>query len=121
MKLQRRLSNGMWHDDDRTDRLIALILAREPVMAKFEKRTQLTDRQQVLDYLATGKSLSYDTDWNAFVRDADAQSHPKPAPRKEDYPDGRKLNCGHTVYNQSEVMSASIGSSCSACYDRMSD
>jgi hypothetical protein len=45
----------------------------------------------------------------------------KPEPKKLDYPNGRKLACGCTVYNQSEVMSASRGTSCPDCYDRMSD
>ena len=37
-----------------------------------------------------------------------------------DYPRGRKLDCGHTVYYQWEVMSASLGSTCGGCYDMMS-
>ena len=47
-----------------------------------------------------------------------ARLQPWPAP---DYPDGRKLSCGCTVYRKVEVMSASLGSSCFNCYDRMSD
>jgi len=41
--------------------------------------------------------------------------------RKPDYPNGRRLSCGHTVYYSIEVMSASLGTSCCDCYDRMSD
>lgn len=52
--------------------------------------------------------------------DQERAAQPKPAP-KLDYPQGRKLDCGHTVYHQSEVMSASLGTSCPDCYDRMSD
>ena len=48
-------------------------------------------------------------------------STPKPQPRQPDYPNGRTLDCGCTVYNRHEVMSASMGTSCSDCYDRMSD
>lgn len=44
----------------------------------------------------------------------------KPA-HKYDYPDGRELDCGCTVYFSHEVMSASLGTSCQNCYDRMSD
>ena len=47
-----------------------------------------------------------------------ARLQPRPA---LDYPDGRKLSCGCTVYGKWEVMSASLGSSCPNCYDRMSD
>lgn len=38
-----------------------------------------------------------------------------------DYPNGRRLSCGCTVYYRHEVMSASLGSSCPDCFDRMSD
>lgn len=41
--------------------------------------------------------------------------------RQPDYPKGRELSCGCIVYYKSEVMSASLGSSCAGCYDRMSD
>ncbi len=52
--------------------------------------------------------------------DQERAVQPKPA-RTPDYPTGRKLGCGCTVYYQSEVMSASMGTSCPDCYDRMSD
>lgn len=45
---------------------------------------------------------------------------PRPRPQP-DYPNGRKLACGCTVYNAVEVMNASMGTSCFECYDRMSD
>ena len=41
--------------------------------------------------------------------------------RKYDYPQGRKLKCGCTVWYAAHVMNASMGTSCSDCYDRMSD
>lgn len=40
---------------------------------------------------------------------------------KYDYPEGRKLSCGCTVFYAAHVMSASMGTSCPDCYDRMSD
>jgi len=40
---------------------------------------------------------------------------------RPDYPQGRRLSCGHMVYYADEVMSASMGTSCLDCYDRMSD
>lgn len=43
-----------------------------------------------------------------------ARKAPAPA-----YPQGRKLDCGCTVYQASEVMSASLGTACPQCYDRM--
>lgn len=51
-------------------------------------------------------------------REAARAAQPAPQP---DYPNGRKLDCGHVVYWKSEVMSASRGTSCPDCYDRMSD
>jgi len=44
----------------------------------------------------------------------------QPKPKAHDYPQGRKLSCGHTVYDAWQVMSASLGSSCERCFDRMS-
>jgi hypothetical protein len=44
----------------------------------------------------------------------------KSIPRQPDYPDGRVLDCGCTIFFKSEVMNASLGTSCSDCYDRMS-
>jgi len=41
--------------------------------------------------------------------------------RKYDYPQGRKLKCGCTVWYAAHVMNASMGTSCSDCYDKMSN
>ena len=53
--------------------------------------------------------------------DADERLFPvvdKPAvARPMDYPTGRILDCGCTVYMRVHVMSASLGSSCANCYD----
>lgn len=45
----------------------------------------------------------------------------QPRRRQPDYPGGRMLDCGCVVYYKWEVMSASLGSACSECYDRLSD
>ena len=108
MRLQRMLGNGAWVDDDRpmfVERVIERAIGREP----------MTTRQQVLDYLATGKEIHYDNDWYALIRDADAQPVRTPAPVVQMV----RAACGHTVA-RGEVMSASLGSSCEDCYDRMS-
>ena len=46
------------------------------------------------------------------------QSQPR---SRYDYPQGRKLACGCTVFYAAHVMNASLGTSCQDCYDRMSD
>ena len=40
--------------------------------------------------------------------------------QQHDYPEGRTLDCGCIVYDGHEVMSASLGTACESCYDRMS-
>lgn len=58
--------------------------------------------------------------WLADLRRQGLERRPV-TPRAHDYPNGRELDCGHVVYDAVEVMTASLGSSCSECYDRMSD
>ena len=45
---------------------------------------------------------------------------PKKSKVTPDYPEGRKLDCGCTVYFGHEAMTTSAGTSCARCYDRMS-
>jgi len=120
MKIQRQLGNGMWDDiePEFIDQYINKVLLREPWYAPRVNRTPMSTQQEVLDFLATGKPISHGDDWYSSIRDADAIK--RPVERRVDFPDGRKLSCGHTVYSRSEIMSASLGSSCQDCYDRMS-
>jgi hypothetical protein len=114
MKFQRKLSNGSWIDENRVDDFVDIILEREPWFAPRVKREPMATRQQVLDFLASGKTINYGSDWYAEVRDADAF-----APRQPKQIVEVKCDCGHTVA-KSLVMSASLGTSCPDCYDRMS-
>jgi len=122
MKFQRQLSNGSWADETkqvRIDRFIGLAVEVEQWLAPIQKREPRT-AQGIFDALAAGKEIKYDGQyWYAKIRDADARKPRKT--RQPDYPSGRKLDCGHTVFNAVEVMNASHGSSCVNCYDRMSD
>ena len=121
MKFQRKLSNGSWHDETkqaRIDMFVNLAVEMETWLAPLEKREPRT-AQDTLDALAEGKEIKYGTDWYNEIRDADARKR-RPA-RKPDYPDGRGLDCGCTVFYAQGVMNASMGSSCANCYDRMSD
>jgi hypothetical protein len=77
-------------------------------------------REQVVQALAEGKTLKWGQSPNYYYdHSASLIGTPKPQ-RKPDYPNGRVLDCGCTVYWKHEVMSTSRGSSCEACYDRMS-
>ncbi len=109
MKLQYQLSNGSWVDCcERTEEF--LIYCEE-----FGKM----DRTGVLAALAAGKKVRNDrSDWYSVCRDGEAfDTHE--AARSADPVVTKKCSCGHTV-PQELVMSASMGSSCSDCYDRMS-
>ena len=119
MKFQRHLSNGSWVDaSDRIDEFVGYAVKVDLWLAPIQKREPRT-AQGILDALAAGETVKYDEEWYAEIRDADAQK-PRRA-QKPDYPNGRQLGCGCTVYNAHEVMSASMGSSCANCYDEMSD
>ena len=59
--------------------------------------------------------------WLADLRRQGLARRPLAPASADDYPNGRELDCGHVVYNAVEVMTASLGASCSECYDRMSD
>lgn len=120
MKFQRKLSNGSWVDaSDRIDEFVGYAVEADKTMAPIRKRDPRT-AQGILDALAAGEEVKCDLEyWYAMIRDADARK-----PRKvqqPDYPNGRRLSCGCTVYNAVEVMNASMGSSCANCYDQMSN
>jgi hypothetical protein len=109
------LSTGTWTDDDRIEKFIDMVIERETWYAERVGRRPMTSRQEVLDYLATGKEINYDSDWYAKIRDADALVA-RPAPVIE----YKRCDCGHTI-PVAEVMTSSSGASCPDCYDRMSN
>lgn len=84
-----------------------------------------SDKIYVIDY--TGSKVA---DWayvyyiyaGPYVDEIAAALRAKvdPVEPQYDYPEGRELDCGCVVYFQNEVMSASLGSSCEGCYDKMS-
>lgn len=128
VKLQRQLSNGNWVDDDRVEKFLDMVLAREPWYAQYDnKREPMTTRQQVIDFLATGKTIYYDTDWYAQIRDGEvyerlqAEAKQRRANNQNFSNAGWLMDCGHRVHFKAERMQASLGTSCPDCYDRMSD
>lgn len=122
--VQYQLSNGDWIDcEGRTDEFLTRceqnngIDAEGKIVPAF-RATRLLTRDEVIKVLESGRELRNDpADWYSNCRMA-----PQPkAERQPDYPEGRKLDCGHTVYWKREVMNASRGTACPDCYDRMSD
>lgn len=128
MRIQYQLSNGAWINcGDRTEEFLARcekfngIGADGKGCAAFRAVRPLT-RDEVLAELAAGRSLRNDSDdWYSNCRDGEAVEALAAARRAAQPPvEMRKCSCGHTVPARS-VMSASRGSSCPDCYDRMSD
>lgn len=116
--MQRQLSNGTWVDvkvGQEAGYIAAAVKVEQWLAPNCGRQPRTAEGIEAA--LAAGKTITIGTQWYAHIRAA------KPAPRVrlDDYPDGRKLACGCVVYSQYEVMSASLGSSCGSCYDRMSD
>jgi len=102
LTLQYNIGNGMWADcNERTEEFLAMTIA-------FTHRT----REEVVVQLLAGKKLDFGQDWSAQCRN-------KPTPRQAAPVTTTRCDCGHTVA-KSSVMSASLGTSCPDCYDRMS-
>jgi len=103
MKIQYQLSNGMWVDcEDRTEEFLVCC----------EEQSGL-DRAALLAELQAGKTVrNHRDDWYSKCR-------AKPAPRPAPVVEMVKCSCGHSV-PRGLVMSASLGTSCPDCYDRMS-
>lgn len=114
MKLQRRLSNGTWMAlaDEYVDQQLVNALAREQDIAQYDNRTPMTTVDELLEALRAGEELSTDTNWYASIR-------MEPAPRVTVPVEMVDCRCGHRV-RRSQVMSASRGTACPDCYDRMS-
>jgi len=107
-------SNGRWTKIEPSEEnyYIGQIIERETWFAGREKREPMTTKKQVLNYLETGKSLSWADGWYAIIK-IDIPTPETPSVEMI------KCDCGHTVPKCS-VMSVSTGTSCPDCYDRMS-
>jgi hypothetical protein len=126
MNLQYQLSSGAWRDcGDRTEAFLARCekfngIGTDGKMCAAFRAVRLLTRDEVLVALADGQSLRNDiADWYSNCRDC---SGVEAAALRAAQPTAemRRCSCGHTVPDNS-VMSASRGSSCPRCYDRMSD
>ena len=110
MKLKRQLTSGSWVDcgEDTSD-----------FIARAAKHTNLTvDR--VVQILDNADKISYGTDWNENLVDAEAFERYQAGKKTQQPIEMVKCSYGHTVPKHL-VMSASLGTACDRCYDQMSD
>lgn len=120
MELQYMLSNGTWVGcGERTEEFLARcekfngVDAGGKVVPAFRAVRPLT-RDEAIEALGAGKELRNDSsDWYSQCR---AKPAPRPAPAPAEMV---RCSCGHSV-PKGLVMSASLGTSCPDCYDRMS-
>ena len=90
------------------------------IVPAFKAIRPLT-RDEVVAALETGRELRNDaSDWYSNCRDGETYER-KMAERRAAAPPVKmvKCSCGHTIPSGS-VMSASLGSACPDCYDRLS-
>lgn len=127
LKLQYQLSNGSWVDcNERTDEFLALcqkfngIDTDGNVVPRFMAVRDLT-RDEAINALLSGKTLrNHSEDWYSVCRCGAAYESKMERLRAAQEPvEMVKCSCGHTV-PRTMVMSASLGTSCPDCYDRMS-
>jgi len=124
MKLQYQMSSGRWAEtDDRTEDFLTRceqfngVDATGKIVSIFKASRPLT-RDEVEKALLMGIELrNGNADWYSNCRDGET----KLAERRAAVSSVKmvKCDCGHTIPSIS-AMSASLGSSCPDCYDRLS-
>jgi hypothetical protein len=115
LRIESQTSNGRWAAcvAETAETLIGLAV-------ETNKKSSLT-REGVIAKLMAGDHVRFDTDWHSVIRSGAAHEEEMKRLRAEQPPVKMvRCSCGHTVPSSS-VMSASLGSSCPDCYDRMSD
>ena len=123
--IQYRLSNGSWVDcEARTSEFLERAVRRAREIVEFRAKNGIPSAGSVPNYaeittsdvalaaLAAGNCPSIGTDWYAEIR-------AKPAPIQRPAVKMVKASCGHTI-PQSSLMTASLGTCCPDCYDRLS-
>jgi hypothetical protein len=112
MKIQYKLSNGSWTDAEQKDNALFMPWLMEKTIT-YQNATGLSDVANVddiMEYLSTGKTLQYGSDWYQTLRDADSQSKPREIVET-------LCQCGHYTSNP---MTSSRGTCCADCYDELS-
>ena len=119
MRLETQLSNGTWVaiESDRAEQ--ALTRADGCKQKRGDEWVAIT-RDEMMEVLKRGGTLTMGVDWYDKLRDGEACERIL-AERRASAPPVEmvKCSCGCTIPRES-VMSASLGSSCPKCYDRMS-
>ena len=133
IKLQYQLSNGSWvpadgrpEYADRTEEFLARCErnngpdADGQIVPRFHATRDLT-RDEVIAALQAGKTLSNDpADWYSNCRSGALVEAAMAARRARQKPvEMVRCDCGHSVPRHL-AMSASLGTACAECYDRMS-
>jgi len=116
--LQYQLGNGSWTDAgaDFLDRILPRLLAREnPYWPK--KGPPLTNRDEVESALAAGHELKFGDAHDDVVR---LKPQAPGVFTRVSQVDMVRCDCGHYC-ERTLVMSASLGTACPECYDRMSN
>lgn len=115
MSIQYQLSNSEWVNatPEQNARMVAGVLEREEWFAPRVGRTPMTTPEQVLAGLEAGQVFRHGDDWYQNIR-----IEPGPLPALKS--DLVRCDCGHEC-ERTLAMSASRGSACPDCYDRMSD
>lgn len=132
MRLQFQLFGGRWADcnkgsSDRTEDFLSRcqkangIDKDNNIVPRSRALRDLT-REEVCVALIAGKELyNGELGWESACRDGDFIE--KKLARGigatntiPDYPHGRELGCGHTVYKVADVQTGTLGMLCTVCY-----
>lgn len=131
MRLQYQLSNGNYIDIDNPEREEMFIQQAvefdQQLPDTFRGKHNLQIRQDAVNALENGRELRHGTDWYDKIRDGEAHDKKMVAAKAKRDADpnfsneGWELDCGCVVHHYSHIMNASMGTSCTDCYDRMSN
>lgn len=130
MKMQKKLSNGSYVDvspEYQINLLNAAIAFDQKYPDTYRGKLGLASVEDAIKYLEQGRELRFGSDWYNQIRDNEAHERQLAAARTKrdndpNYSDtGWKLDCGCVVHWRSHIMNASMGTSCTDCYDRMSN